>query len=243
VKAYRRAIANAPDYAEAHCNLGKALQRQGRFAQGLAFLKRGHALGSKRPGWPYPSAAWVRQAHRLAELEARLPALRQGDSQPRDPADRLALAGVCLPKRLYLLAARLYAEALDAEPKWAEDVNTGNRYNAACAAARAGSGQGRDAGKLDDKERARWRGRALEWLRAELTARDKQLQGRLPGPAAQAQQALRHWQRDPDLASVRDREALAKLPEAERAKWQQLWAEVAAALKKAPKQPAAQGKN
>jgi hypothetical protein len=36
----------------------------------------------------------------------------------------------------------------------------------------------------------------------------------------------------PDLASVRDQEALAKLTEAERAAWQQLWADVEQLLKK-----------
>ena len=47
------------------------------------------------------------------------------------------------------------------------------------------------------------------------------------------QQVLRHWQKDPDLASVRDKEALAQLPEAERAAWQELWAEVETLRQKA----------
>jgi hypothetical protein len=42
-----------------------------------------------------------------------------------------------------------------------------------------------------------------------------------------------HWQKDTDLAGVRDAAALAKLPAAERAVWQKLWAEVAATLAKA----------
>jgi hypothetical protein len=36
----------------------------------------------------------------------------------------------------------------------------------------------------------------------------------------------------PEFDSVRDKEALAKLPEAERAAWQQLWADVETLLKK-----------
>jgi hypothetical protein len=47
------------------------------------------------------------------------------------------------------------------------------------------------------------------------------------------QQTLQHWQKDPDLDSVRGKEALAKLSEAERAAWQQLWADVEKLLKKA----------
>ena len=40
--------------------------------------------------------------------------------------------------------------------------------------------------------------------------------------------SLSEWQRDPDLAGVRDPVELAKLPAAEREQWQGLWAEVAA---------------
>ena len=46
-------------------------------------------------------------------------------------------------------------------------------------------------------------------------------------------QTLLHWQTDPDLAGVRDKSALAKLPEAERPEWAKLWADVAALLVKA----------
>jgi hypothetical protein len=54
---------------------------------------------------------------------------------------------------------------------------------------------------------------------------------------------MRHWLRDPDFADVRGDAALAKLPEAEHAAWQKLWANVAELLKradepKAPEKPA-----
>jgi hypothetical protein len=48
---------------------------------------------------------------------------------------------------------------------------------------------------------------------------------------------MRHWLKDVDFQGVRGKEALSKLPEAERAAWQQLWAEVAALLKKASTPP------
>jgi hypothetical protein len=47
-----------------------------------------------------------------------------------------------------------------------------------------------------------------------------------------AQRTLRHWQRDADLAGVRDKEALAGLPADERAQWDKLWAEVADLLRR-----------
>ena len=40
------------------------------------------------------------------------------------------------------------------------------------------------------------------------------------------------WKADADLADVRDPDALAKLPEAERKAWQSLWADVDAFLAK-----------
>ena len=44
---------------------------------------------------------------------------------------------------------------------------------------------------------------------------------------------LSHWKVDPDLVSIRDPAALAKLPEAERQEWQKLWSEVDALLQRA----------
>jgi Tfp pilus assembly protein PilF/tRNA A-37 threonylcarbamoyl transferase component Bud32 len=64
---YRRAIALAPDYAEPHCNLGFILQKQNKFREALEELRRGHELGSKLPGWKYPSARWVRECERLVK--------------------------------------------------------------------------------------------------------------------------------------------------------------------------------
>jgi hypothetical protein len=45
-------------------------------------------------------------------------------------------------------------------------------------------------------------------------------------------QTLRHWQTDPDLAGVRDKEAFATLPEAEREAWRKLWGDVEGLLQK-----------
>jgi tetratricopeptide (TPR) repeat protein len=67
-------------------------------------------------------------------------------------------------------AARFAAEAFAARPKLADDLRFPNRRNAACSAALAGCGQGQDAAKLDDAERARLRRQALDWLRADLAA-------------------------------------------------------------------------
>jgi tetratricopeptide (TPR) repeat protein len=230
---YQRAIALDPKYAEAHCNLGSVLRRQGRFAQSLAAYKRGHELGTKRPGWPYPSAEWVRQAENLAAMDSKLPAFLRGKFEPKDAAERLGLAGVCQAKKLNAAALHLYAEAFAADPKLADDLKAAHRYNAACRAALAAAGQGEDAAKLDAKERRRLRQQALDWLRADLALRTKQLESGKPADRAEVQRQMRHWQQDSDLAAIRDAAALAKLPAQERAACERLWADVAALLKKA----------
>jgi hypothetical protein len=45
--------------------------------------------------------------------------------------------------------------------------------------------------------------------------------------------AMRSWQIDTDFAGVRGQAALAKLPDAERQRWQKLWSDVADTLARA----------
>ena len=159
-----------------------------------------------------------------ALLLPELPALLAGRRPPRDNAERLALLGAYQFEGRHAAAARLYADAFAADPQVAEDLAAGHRFNAARHAALAASGRGTDAPK-DDQDRSRLRGLALDWLKADLTAWGKLAEG----PAEQrlrVRQTLTHWRADPDLTGVRDKDALAKLPKDERAKWQELWAEV-----------------
>ena len=81
----------------------------------------------------------------MVALDARLSAIIKGDQQPKDNAERLALAQRAYDKALHATAARLWAEALAADPKLGDDRQAQHRYNAACAAALAGcwAGQGR----------------------------------------------------------------------------------------------------
>jgi hypothetical protein len=164
----------------------------------------------------YPSGAWIRQAEQLIALDAKLPKLLRGEIQPADAAERLALAWLCqMRKKLYATAARFYAEAFTAQRLLADDLKASHRYNAACAAALAGCGQGEDAATLHNAERAGLRRQALDWLRGDLASYARSIDG---GPAearAFARKQMQHWQRDTALAGVRGA-ALAKLPEAER---------------------------
>jgi serine/threonine-protein kinase len=228
IATYRAAVTIKPDYAEAYCNLGGLLKHEGRFVEALAAYGRGHELGSPRPGWTYPSAKWVQEAELLAAQEARLEASLQGKAQPADTAERMKFAWLCQRphKQLNAAAARFYAEAFAADPKLAEDPIAAHRYNAACAAALAAAGLGRDAAQLKDDERARWRKLALDWLRTDLNAHTKRLQEGKPEDQALARQQLAYWLRDEDLIGIREPAALAKLASAEQKECTMLWQEV-----------------
>jgi hypothetical protein len=177
-------------------------------------------------------ARLLQQCEGLLALEQRLAAVLKGKAEPRDAAERLALAALAQQpyKRQYTAAARLYADAFAAKVA-RPDLLAPHRYTAACAAALAVAGKGEGAAKLDDKERARLRLQALDWLKIELAAWTK----RAEGPAEQRlrlRRALTHWRGNADLTGVRDKEALDKLPEAERQAWRKLWAEVDDLLKR-----------
>jgi tetratricopeptide (TPR) repeat protein len=234
IACYRRAIAADPEHANAHGALGLALLDQGRFAQACAATRR--CLNLLPAGHPSRRGVsqLVRQCQGLLALDNRLTAVLQGKAEPKDTAERLSLANLAQQpyKRQYAAAAGLYSAAFTAKDV-RPDLLARHRYNAARAAALAAAGKGPGAPKLDDMDRARWRKQALDWLSAELAVRGKQLRSFWPATSRQARQSLQDWQRDPDLAGVRDKAALAKLPEEEGKKWQKLWADVATLLKKA----------
>jgi hypothetical protein len=155
-----------------------------------------------------------------------------GDDRPKDAAEGLDFAQLCSDTDRPAAAARLWADALAADPKLADDRQAQHRYNAACAAALAAAGRGQNDPKPDDAARAQLRQQALDWLRAERAAWSDAL-GEGPPPARPViAQTLQHWRSDPDLAGVRDPNELAKLPEHEQTAWRALWADVDALLAK-----------
>jgi hypothetical protein len=144
----------------------------------------------------------------------------------------LSLAGLCTLKKRHAAAARFYADAFTDEPKLAADLRQQYRYNAACSAALAATGRGEDAKNLPDKVVIMFRRQALAWLRADLAAYTKFVEGNNAASKQAVRQRLEHWQQAPDLVGVRDKKALAELPAAERAEWGKLWAEVADLLRR-----------
>jgi tetratricopeptide (TPR) repeat protein len=231
---YRKAIALDRKLAPAHWMLGRALLQQGRFAEARDATRRAHDLLPARDPLRARVAQQLQACERLLALDEKLPALLKRETQPADNRERLLLADLCQRyMERHAAAARFFSAAFAAEPKLADDLGKQFRYHAACSAALAAAGKGLDAAPLDGKERARLRRQALTWLRADLAAWGKLLEKDPKGARAAVAKTLRHWQQDPDLAPVRAREALSKLPEHERTEWGKLWADVDALRKKA----------
>jgi hypothetical protein len=166
----------------------------------------------------------------LAELEGRLPAVLRGEERPGDEAERLAFADVAYKKSLPATAARLYIEAFASDRRLEGDLRAQHRYNAACAAALAGSGRGEDDPPPDEPARRRLRWQALAWLGADLDAWAAALGRTNEQGRATVRWTLRRWEVDPDLAGLRDEPALARLDGEERAACRALWRRVAAVL-------------
>jgi tetratricopeptide (TPR) repeat protein len=231
--AYREAIRLKPANAEAHLNLGIALVQLAQFKEALAALQKGADRLPARDPRRVRVRLQVYYCQRLLMLDARLPALLEKNEKAASASEGIEFAQLCALKKLPAAAARFYLDAFAADPKLEGDLLQPHRYRAACAAALAGCGQGKDAQGLPDKVAVMFRGRAMTWLSTDLAVYVKLAERDHPATKKAVRQRLEHWQTDTDLAGVRDKVALSKLPEAERKQWQQLWADVSALLKRA----------
>ena len=146
--------------------------------------------------------------------------------------ERLDLAQICMDKQLKAAALRFWTEALMEDPKLGDNRKAQHRYNAACAALLVASGQTKDATPLDDSARAELRCRALAWLRAEIAAWHSVFETATPADRGPALSAIRWWTRDVDLVTIREPDAMAKLPDTDRKDWEAFWKDYDAMMRK-----------
>lgn len=257
---YQKALSLNPNYAKAHNNLGNILFFQKDLDGAISHLKKAIAIDPNYVGvYPllaralllqgqiaqaraitlqilkyYPAAHPQRKSmenqlaycDRLLEWESKWPAILQGQIQAKDPREQLEWAELCVGKKHYLAAARFYAAALAAPSKTLPKPY----YPAASAALLAASGKGKDTNELKTDEPVKLRNQALTWLQEELARLKKQLATN-PKKTDTTRLMLEAWNHSPDLASVRQKELLDKLPEGERKAWNQFWSEVQEVLR------------
>ena len=229
--AYREALAIEPAAALVHSQLAWVLREQSRFGEARDAYQRALDLSPNN----LPTRRVLEQSRQdCAELltaQQRLPAVLKGEPPPSGAAELLALGRLCgHHEQRYAAAAGFYAAAFRADPQAAGPPQVGRRYDAACYAILAAAGAGVDAAGIDDTERRRLRYQARAWIRADLDA----WTGRANDKTARVlvRQKVGHWLEDADVASVREPALLGGLPADERDAWGELWADVAALLKK-----------
>ncbi|MBI3468429.1 MAG: protein kinase [Planctomycetes bacterium] len=182
-----------------------------------------HELASKQSSFPYGTARLIEQMQRLVELEGKATAVLSSELERGSASESAELAKLCCDKGLYAVSARLYGRAAGADPELAERLPL--RYNAACSAILAAWGQNEPSQRDDLLKQAHG------WLRAELEAQARKLEGTQPQDQAAIQELLSRWQRDSRLQVVRESHFLAALPAQDRAMWRKFWEDVNAVLK------------
>jgi serine/threonine protein kinase/tetratricopeptide (TPR) repeat protein len=224
---FRKATEFDASLAVSYDNLADALLRRGRVAEARTVIRRGLDLLPSNEPIRKALSQKLKLCERLTDLDAQLPAILQG-KQTSTPSEKVKLARFCLDHGRPYAAARLYSAAFGEPPVVAKNLVSGNRYDAARAASRAATDISADP-PLDKPMRAELRRQALDWLRAELAVRAKRREaGELEG------WSLATWQKDADLAGVRDEARLAELPTEERKEWRRLWADLAALIDSDP---------
>jgi serine/threonine-protein kinase len=223
---FREAVRLKPDHLDSHRNLGVVLAEQGMWDEAVAEFRKARDLAKGHPDRSRSTEMELAETEQRAALARRLPALLRGEDKPGSAAEGIVFAWLSYSAGRFVTSARLFASAFQADPRTADDRSHANRYQAACAAAQAGAGDGAATpdGPLADKEKARWRKQAVEWLQAELSLVSLQMKaGTAPTGVVPT---LRHWKEDSALSGIRDEAAVKALPEDEQKACRALWAEL-----------------
>jgi hypothetical protein len=169
----------------------------------------------------------LKQCDHFLAVEGKLNTYLTKGEVPRRFDDLLELLLMCHTfKQYHATAAKLSVLVFAAKPELADDLDLGDRYEAARSALLAAAGRGRDPVKLTEQEKAKLRDQARTWLQADLAQWRKRLKARdlkrLPGLHVR----LPDCQEDAAFATVHDPKALAHLSAVEQKDWAKLWAEV-----------------
>jgi serine/threonine-protein kinase len=234
IAAFRTAIEFEPHELMNHVSLGDILCLQGRYEDALKEYRIADEKRSKYPGWDFPAAEWIRRCERALALRGRLTAVLEKRDEPRDADEAATFARLCAQAGKFAAATQLWKQAFAMRTELNEQLFLHCRYNlllhdrfdAACAAAQAGCGLGRDEPPPSTEQQTDLRAQALAWLEEEFPASARVLEANTVLPAKPATEKYLFWLATPALACVRDHQHLARLPDAERKNWEAFWAKV-----------------
>jgi tetratricopeptide (TPR) repeat protein len=210
---------------------------QTRYGDALKSAQTAKTLAGQDPQAQQLAEEMIAGFQPLAEKEAQALARLSRPVGLDDAAPLLEFAELCDYWRRYRLAARLYAKALEANPDLRGARVVGNRrYFAAWCAMLASFNDGTDSKVLTDTERTALRKQALTWLREELKAWEKYLDGERPDHKL-ALEVLESWWNPrtapPGIPPPLAPSNLAKVPRQELAEWRRFDREVDAVIARA----------
>lgn len=224
VAEFREAVRLDPRFSASHLFLGRALMEAGEPRAALDALDR---IGPGPPPDPFITPEMLRsRAERLIALEPRLSAVMDGRDAPANAEEAASFARLAFARNHTEAAIRLWTVAFAASPELAADLGAMNRFQAARAAARAGTSRVGEQAASRTETRSNWRRQAVDWLRADLVASKAIVDSGTAAQRAGVARRLSRWQVDPALASIRDEPALSTLPEAEQSALREFWASV-----------------
>ncbi len=244
IREYRTAVELNPRSTAAYLGLTRALVEKRRLgdepghlleaiailADGLKHIETKNNARVKQQYEEYKSWERILDEAKKGENDHLTPVLTEKE-RLNSAEEMLVYARLCLfYKHLYNNATKFYADAFGIRPELANDLRLGHRFDAACAAALAGNGEGKDVASFTAIDRQTRREQARRWLAEDLALWTKLAASDKPMDRAQTRAALLRWKQERHLAGVRDKDALAKLSENERAVWQKLWDDVDALM-------------
>jgi len=232
---YNKALTLKQDFGLAHLNLGEAMQAKGDFGAAIRCFER--ALRHKTR-WVVEVGARPRlwRTRQMLGATPRYARVLHG-AEPREAGEAAAFARIAYYQQRYRSSARLWRFALHRNglpPRDRRHDRWDAAFCAACSAALAGTGKGNDSGESGEAERAEWQRQAVAWLDEALVAgRERLADGKID------KRVLAWWLRNcktaPELAGIRDEMYTAKLPDAERLAFRNLWAALSELLAQATK--------
>ncbi len=239
IREYRTALELNPRSATAYLDLAKDLVEKGQLDEAIKVLDAGlkptavpekHQLRPPLHKQKAEYQSWEQLDNEKPDnnkLIYRFPLILTGELRFNGPEEQIAVARLCqFLKHQFNNAAVFYAEAFNLRPEVANDLRLGYRFDAACAAALAGAGQGEDVASFQELDRQRQRTQARHWLQDDLGLWTKLAASDKGVDRALARAAMLRWKQERAFAGVRGKDALQKLNEGERVAWQKFWDDV-----------------
>jgi serine/threonine-protein kinase len=223
----------APADPDDAVRVARRLEVLGRFADAASAAHRASERAAGRADIAAEAARLATRCDALARNDAKLPQIVAGSLVPRDATETVLFGRLCLRRGNAARAAELFTKGLaggaaaDVEEQW------GRLYDAACAAAAAGTRRGKD--ELAPPLRETRRNEALARLRSILDDWTKRVDESDAKSVPRLAERLESWNRDRALACVRGSEELSFVPE--RDDWRELWKDVDALMERAEEAP------